>query len=101
MKQYFMYGILISYDRYLEEQTNHTLMDLFDGSDDDIQGIFTGRDGDFIIVGKILKIVDAENKEPLIVPELDEVDTIIIRNLVKERFGFVGEFNYYFVTKCQ
>jgi hypothetical protein len=97
MKQYFMYGILVSYDTYLEAQAMYTLVDTMNQDGDDIRGVFTGRNSDFMIVGKILRIVDAENKEPLIVPELELIDEMIIKNLVTERYGFKGEFHYYFI----
>jgi len=96
-KQYFMYGILVSYDTYLDTRTNDTIADVLNDDNDDIQGIFTGREGDFMIVGKVLKIVDNNNKEPLIIPELETVDELIIRNTVTERYGFKGEFHYYFI----
>jgi hypothetical protein len=38
-------------------------------------------------------------KEPLIVPELEKVDEIIIQNSVKEEFDIEGEFHYYFITR--
>ena len=99
--QYFMYGMLVSYNTYLETRTKNTIADVLNDNDDDIQGIFTGRNGDFMIVGKVLNMVNYENKEPLIVPELEVVDELIIRNTVIERYGFNGEFHYYLITKTQ
>jgi len=97
MNQYFMYGILVSYDTYREATTKYTIADVLTQDEDDIRGVFTGRDGDFMIVGKILRTLDTENKEPLIIPELDAVDELIIKNIVTERYGFKGEFHYYFI----
>jgi hypothetical protein len=96
-----MYGMLVSYNTYLETRTKNTIADVLNDNDDDIQGIFTGRNGDFMIVGKVLNMVNYENKEPLIVPELEVVDELIIRNTVIERYGFNGEFHYYLITKTQ
>jgi hypothetical protein len=98
--QYFIYGILVPYKRYVEWKTSkhYKISFIDDDAVDDIHGIFTGRDGEFIIIGKFLKSVDIEDKTPLVVPELDEIDRLVLENLIKDRFGFDGEFHYYFVT---
>jgi hypothetical protein len=99
MKQYFMYGILISYHTYLEIDTKHTqtIDDILRG-DDGIQGIFTGRDGDFIIIGKILGTVD-EYTETYVVPEIDVNEQGEIEGSVFAQFGLEGDFHYYFIKK--
>lgn len=96
--QYYMYGILISYKKYLETSTNLTINDVLNESED-IQGIFTGRQGDFIIIGKVLKIIEEKNLEPIIIIKLALHQELTIKNIVKNNYGFDGEFNYYFIKK--
>ena len=98
MKQYFMYGILVSYNTYLELNVNKTVEDVLKG-DDGIQGIFTGRDGDFMIIGKVLGTVDEKNKEPYEVPEIDICEQGGIEGSVYAQFGLEGEFHHYFIRK--
>lgn len=93
-----MYGILVPYSKYLEINTINTIEDVLE-CNDEIQGIFTGRDSDFMIIGKVIKIVESNNNEPHIVPELDKNDMNIIENQVNEEYELSGEFHYYFVTK--
>ena len=93
-----MYGILLSYDVYLETKTGETIKDVLENADD-IEGIFTGRDGDFVIIGRILETVDSENTEPLVVPQLVAEDESLTRVTIEEKFGISGEFHYYFVIK--
>ena len=94
--QYFMYGILVLYDTYLETRTMNTVDDVLNG-DDDIQGIFTARNGDFMIIGKRMNISNA--KSPIRVPELTELEVFEIENTMKKKFGLEGEFYYYFIKK--
>lgn len=98
MNRYFMYGILVPYSKYLEINTIHTIEDVLEGSDD-IQGIFTGRDSDFMIIGKVIETV--ENDNPHIIPELNDFEMNKIKNLVNEKYELSGEFHYYFVTKVK
>ena len=103
--QFFMYGIIVSYKEYEERVVNpmkYSNLRIFIDDDEEIRGIFTGRDGNFIIIGKILEsMVDSNNdgREPLIVPELESIDRLIIEKSIKERYGFTGEFHYYFIAK--
>lgn len=97
MKQYFMYGILVSYNTYLEINVNKTVEDVLKG-DDGIQGIFTGRNGDFMIIGKVLGTVGDHN-EPYVVPEIDINEQGEIEGSVYAQFGLEGEFHYYFIKK--
>lgn len=96
INQYFMYGIVVPYRKYKEriEEFN---------PDDDVQGIFSGRDGKFIILGKVLSCTDEEypligDELPYEVPVLDKIDEIIIQSLVKDKYGVEGIFHYYFIT---
>lgn len=103
-KKYFMYGIIISYNEYEERVVNpmkYSNMKIFIDDDEEIRGIFTGRDGKFIIIGKVLDsmVDDDDSREPLIVPELESIDRLIIERSIKERYGFTGDFHYYFIAK--
>lgn len=95
--QYFMYGVIVSYQSYLNLRTTHVIDDVFK-TDNNIQGIFTGRDAEFIIVGKVLDIVE-DDGEAQIVPELNDTEICIIRRLVEQKYGIKGDFHYYFVKK--
>ena len=97
MKQFFMYGILMSYKTYLDLETGHTIEDVLKG-DDGIQGIFTGRNGDFIIIGKVLGTVE-DNNEPHKIPEIDVNEQGEIEGDVYAQFGLEGEYHYYFIKK--
>jgi len=99
MKQYFMYGVLVSYDTYLNIRTSKTVDDLLNGNDD-IHGIFTGRDGNFMLIGKVLKTVE-DIREPHIVPEIDELEMLSIEKLVNEKYGFHGDFHYFFIKETR
>jgi hypothetical protein len=95
MKQYFMYGMLVSYSTYLEINENKTVEDVLKG-DDGIQGIFTGRDGDFMIIGKVLGAVE-DNNEPYVVPEISINEQGGIEGSVYAQFGLEGDCHYYFI----
>jgi cytoskeletal protein CcmA (bactofilin family) len=90
-----MYGILVSYNTYLELSVNRTVEDVLKGNDG-IQGIFTGRNGDFMIIGKVLGTVK-NDKEPYVVPEIDVNEQGEIEGSVYAQFGLEGEFHYYFI----
>jgi len=102
-KKYFMYGVIVSYKEYEERVVNpmkYSNLRIFIDDNEEIRGIFTGRDGGFIIIGKILEsMVDDDSSEPLIVPELESIDRLIIEKSIKDRYGFTGDFHYYFIAK--
>ena len=95
--QYFMYGVIVSYQAYLDLRTTHVVDDIFK-PDNNIQGIFTGRDAEFIIIGKVLDTVE-DDGEAQIIPELNDTEINIVRGLVRQKYGIGGEFHYYFVKK--
>jgi len=95
--QYFMYGIVVSYDEYLETKITNTIEELLKNSDD-IQGIFTGRYKDFVILGKILEYVD-NSKNLYVVPKLNSAEEFMIRKEIRKKFGIEGECHYYFIRK--
>ena len=104
LEEYFVYGILVPYNWYLEWETKtgrgfyHTFADFIGfNSEYDIACLFDNRDGKFIIIGKILEKVNDNN--PIIIPILADVDMFLIRNSIKSFFGLEGEFHYYFVKK--
>ena len=98
MNQYFMYGVLVSHDEYLDTKTSNTIEDVLKNTDD-IQGIFTGRNGDFVIVGQVLRIVEKQTADPLIVPELTVIEEFGITKQILKKFGIRGEPHYYFIMK--
>ena len=94
--QYFMYGILVPYDRYKkwEEGTGRKFPV---GTYGDIFCSFNGRDGKYVIVGK--KIRASNNESPILVPELTAFEEHEIRLSVLDKFGFEGNFHYYYVIE--
>lgn len=98
MKGYFMYGIVVSYNTYLESKTGNTIEEILINTED-VQGIFAGRDSDFVIVGKVLKNIDENTSEPHEVPVIDRWNEIVITSEVKKKFGISGEAHYYFITR--
>lgn len=93
--QYFMYGISVPYNAYKDWNLD---------DNNDISCVFDTRDGKYMIIGKVLESTNDDkpllgNKEPLIVPKLEEVDELIIQNSVGKQFGVAGKFHYYFITK--
>lgn len=93
--QYFMYGILVSFEKYLEMDTGNTVEEVLK-VDDGIQGIFSGRNGDFMIVGKVLPIEDNGNAQ--VIPELDEIEIISVKTKVNKKYKLHGDFHYYFIA---
>jgi len=116
--QYFMYGTLVpfswhrewetktgkdfyaTFEKYIEDKAYDELTRHKDG----IFCLFNGRDGKFIIIGRLLKKSCDENpflgdNEPLKIPTLEEHEKIIIEDAVYRHFDLQGEFNYYFVTR--
>lgn len=91
--QYYIYGIVVPYKKIKDKikEYEHT---------GDAFGVFFGKDGKFIILGKVL---DEDqyfgNDKPFIISTLEEIDEFIIRNQVKDNFGITGKFHYYFVVK--
>ena len=97
-KQFFMYGILVSHQAYLEMETAPTIDEVLKG-DNGIQGIFTGRNGDFIIIGMVLEYVKDPYTLTCVVPELLSAEESLIRVTISERYNIAGEFHYYFIRK--
>jgi len=97
-RQYFMYGILISLENYLEIKTGNTVEELIENHED-IQGVFIGRDGDFLIVGTVLDAVNMGKDEGMIVPELTTEEESLTRVSIEDKFGITGEYHYYFIRK--
>lgn len=97
-KRYFMYGTLMSHDAYLDIKTNDTIEDVLDGNDD-IEGIFTGRNGDFVIFGRVLETVDVKNDKPYVIPQLLPEEESLTRTVIEEKFNVTGEYHYYFIIK--
>lgn len=92
--QYFIYGTVVQLDK----------QDRWDlGGDEDISCLFNTRDGECVIIGRILKHSKNEllgSDEPLSIDDLKmhESDELIVRKSVEKQFDVTGEFHYYFVT---
>lgn len=94
--RYFMYGILIPYDKY-KKWEDGTGRKFPVGTYGDIFCLFNGRDGKYVIVGKKIKASNSES--PILVPELTYREEDEIKLSVKNHFGFEGVFHYYFVIE--
>lgn len=112
-----MYGILMSYNWHkeweiktgkkfyntYEEFMSDSPYDTIIKHKDGIFCLFDGRDGEYIIIGKVLQKTDDDDPflgsdKPLKVPELEENEKITIKNSVLKHFGLKGKFNFYFIT---
>lgn len=98
--QYYMYGIIVSlewYNNWKQEKGNTIEAVINEGKTtvDDISCVFSGRDGKFLIIGKILEVFDDD--KPIIVKELNEYNKLEIQSSVNKNFGLNGDFNHYFV----
>jgi len=98
MKGYFMYGIAVNFNDYLNAKIGNTIEEVI-ANTDEVQGIFAGRDSDFVIVGRVLKNVDEDTAEPHEVPVLDRWEEIVVLANVKKKFDISGEGHYYFITR--
>ena len=115
--QYFMYGKLVPYnwhkeweketgknfhktfDKFMEDNAYDTITKHKDG----IFCLFDGRDGRYIIIGRVLQKTDDDqpflgSDEPLQVPKMEEHEKIIIEDSVFRHFGLEDDFHHYFVT---
>jgi hypothetical protein len=111
-----MYGILVPYTwrNEWQEKTGKSFYETFEEFMDDNafdkkikhkEGIFClsdGRDGRFIIIGRVLeKSSDGDylgSGNPITIPELTDMEKEYIEGSVKRHFGLEGKFNFYFVT---
>lgn len=104
--QYYMYGIIVSYDWYENwKKTKGISIDEFilklktdtitPITVDDISTVFYGRNGKSIIIGKIIE--NFENVESLVINELSTDKQEEIKASVYENYGLSGEFNHYFI----
>ena len=98
MKGYFMYGIVLSYEKYLEADTGNTIEEFLINTHK-VQGVFTGRDNKFVIVGVVLKEVTETTPEPHEVPVMNVWEEAVVAEDVKQEFGVNGDFHYYYITR--
>ena len=98
MKGYFMYGIVLSYEKYLEANTGNTIEEVLINTHK-VQGVFTGRDNKFVIVGIVLKEVTEKTLEPHEVPVMETWEESVVVEDVKMEFGVTGDFHYYYITR--
>jgi len=116
--QYFMYGLLMSagWCKEWEKENNKNFYDTFEEfmkdnaydtivkHKDGIFCLFDGRDGRYIIIGKVLRKSEDDypflgSGEPVVVPEIEMADQAEIEDSVYRHFGVEGDFHYYFVTR--
>jgi len=90
-----MYGVVVPYEKFKDSIVNTI--------DDDIQGIFSGRDGKFIILGKVLDANSGESFlgeiKPFEIHKLTMIDERIVESIVFDKYGVRGNFHYYLITK--
>ena len=99
MKGYFMYGIVVSYETYINTNSGKNTIEEMMINTNDVQGIFTGRGADFVIVGTVLKEVDPETQDPHEVPVMTRTGESMVANQIEEKFGISGEAHYYYITR--
>lgn len=83
----FVYGLVVNFKDFFETNHGFSIADVLNLENDEVQGIFTGRDGEFIILGKVIQK-----------PELTNKEKSEIRKKVKSKFGFDGNFYYYCIV---
>jgi len=117
VNQYFMYGICLPYNwhKEWESETGKDFHDTFDEFMQDnaferkvnhkegIFCLFDGRDGRYIIIGRVLEKSDDDfrylgSNKPITIPNLTDIEKEYIQNSVKKYFNLDKEFNFYFVT---
>jgi hypothetical protein len=91
-----MYGLRVPYNRYFEWEVG-TGRKMPVGIYGDIFCSFNGRDGAWVIVGKKIRVGSYES--PILIPELTETEENEISASVKDKFGFEGNFHYYFIIE--
>ena len=95
VNQYFIYGLLVQ----LNTQEKWDLR-----GNEDITCLFNTRDGESVIIGRILKQNTYDNPlgwdKPIVINDLklSQVDELIIQASVEKNFDVKGTFHYYFVT---
>lgn len=94
--QYFMYGVLVPYEKYKEWEDGIGRRFPVD-SHGDIFCFLVNRDGKHMIIGK--KIGINNNESPIRIPELTELEQFEVEDSVRSKFGFEGDFHYYFITQ--
>ena len=104
-KEYFVYGLVVPFDWYKEWETM-TGKDFFltfssfintNENRNNIFSVFKGRDGKFMIIGKIIGIVSKDNC--IQIPTLTETEKQLVCDIIEDHFGgkLTGEYNYYYV----
>lgn len=94
--KYFMYGLRVSQNRYFEwEVTRGRKMPV--GIYGDVFCYFNSREGKQVIIGKKIRVNC--NESPILVPELTEIEEVFVRESIKDKFGFDGDFQYYFIIE--
>lgn len=96
---YFIYGISMPYDRYLELNGGDDNIIKRIINNNDISTVFDTRNGKCIIIGRVLN--ETNNDMPIVVPILDDIDELIIQNMISNifdiDFDIDGDFHYYYI----
>lgn len=88
-----------TFEEFMQDSAYDTVINHKDG----IFCLFDGRDGRYIIIGKVLEKTENDfpflgSEEPIIVPEIEIADQAEIEDSVYRHFRVEGDFHYYFVT---
>ena len=102
---YFVYGVVVPFDFYKvwEEATGEDFFLVFSSfinnkeNRDNIFSVFKGRDGKFMIMGKIIGAVN-EN-ECVRIPKLSETEKQLVKDAINDQFSgkLTVEYHYYYV----
>ena len=98
VNQYVIYGTVVS----INTQEKWDL-----GGNEDLSILFNTRDGECVIIGRILQQSSFNTpmglNEPLSMDELklSDADELIIQNSVGRKFGVAGTYHYYLVSQIR
>lgn len=117
INQFLMYGISLPYGWHKEwEKKNGTdFYETFESFMDDstfeskvkhkdgIFCLFDGRDGRFIVIGRVIeKAKDGDfigEEKPITFPEFTDLEKELLAESIKRNFGVEGKLEYIFVTQ--
>lgn len=94
--RYFIYGLRVPYCRYFEWEKTRGKKTYF-GKYSNIFCSFSNRDGAWVYIGKRISAINEDS--PIQIPVLTETEELNIKFLIKEKFGFEGDFHYYYIIE--
>ncbi len=118
INQYLMYGILLPYSfhKEWEKENNDDFYEKFEEFIEDssydskvnhVEGIhclFDGRDGRFIIIGRVIakskdgELLGCETAITIMDDKFTELEKELLSTSIKRNFGITGVLKYHFVT---